>query len=84
MVQGGKFGKKELEKIQAGPGPGMDGVTLCKSRGVWGPHAGSVEEETNIFYSSQGGEYCVGSQMFCRLLWMGMNIAGVSMREVGN
>ena len=65
MVQGGKFGKKELEKIQAGPGPGRIGVTLCKGRGEWGPQAGSVEEETNLFYCNRGGEYCVGSQMFC-------------------
>ena len=56
MVQGGKFGKKELEKIQAGLGPGRTGVTLCKSRGVWGPHAGSVEEETNLFCCNQGGK----------------------------
>ena len=65
MVQGGKFGKKELEKIQAGPEPGRGGVTLCKGRGEWGPHAGSVEGETNRFYCNQGGENCVGSQMFC-------------------
>ena len=83
MVQGGKFGKKKLGRIQVGPGPGRDGLTLCKSRGVWGTHAVSGEEETNLFYCRQGGGYCVGSQMFYRLLWMGMNIAGVSMREVG-
>jgi len=64
VVQGGKFGKKELEKIQAGPGPGMDGVTLCKSRVVWGPHAGSIEEETNIFYSSQVESTVSGPRCF--------------------
>jgi len=54
VVQGGKIGNKELGRIQAGPGPGRDGVTLCKSRGVWGPHAGSGEEETNLFALQSG------------------------------
>ena len=47
-------------------------------------HARSRGKETDLLDFCQGGGCSVESQIFGRLLWMGVNMAEVSMREVGS
>ena len=65
-------------------GPDGDGTTLYDSRGVSRLLTRSREKETDLVDFCQGGGCSVGSQIFGRLLWMGVNMAEVSVREVGS
>ena len=65
-------------------GPDGDGATLYDSRGVSRLLTRSREKETDLVDFCQGGGCSVGSQIFGRLLWMGVNMAEVSVREVGS
>ena len=47
-------------------------------------HASSRGKETDLFDYYQGGGCSVESQIVGRLLWIGVNMAEVSRREVGS